>query len=241
MKTFINLSAKESKDIHFAIYKNALQLKSDAVLLAENRSSYSSATSLLVLSTEEVIKSILVCLHSENHNVYKLKESGKFFKDHKIRHQIVQLIEMGSGLLESVMKYQDRIPAKLLKTKVSWFDDLINGAIDIISSARPLLDATNRIEKLEGFNDVKNNGFYVNYRDALILPQEAITKQVYEETLLITDRVFRFNKMVRILFNKQIENHLPKNEISDIKEQLRVFIDDALSDFSFKDLNKSMG
>ncbi|MEL0457344.1 AbiV family abortive infection protein [Flavobacteriaceae bacterium SZ-1-7] len=233
MKTFINLSSKESKDVHFSIYKNALQLKSDAMLLAKNKASYSSATSLLVLSTEEVIKSILVCLHSENYNVYKLKEAGKFFKDHKIRHQIIQLIEMGSGLFESAMKYHDRIPAKFLKTKLSWFDDLINGAIDIISSAKPFLEATNRIERLEGFNEMKNNGFYVNYRDGLILPQETITKEIYEETLLIADRVFRFSKMVRILFNNQIENHLSKNEIDEIKQKLRFFIDDALGDFSF--------
>ena len=60
MNTFINLSAIQSKGFDEAIFKNAKQLKKDAILIAANNKSYSSATSLLVLSSEEVIKAILV-------------------------------------------------------------------------------------------------------------------------------------------------------------------------------------
>ena len=62
MNGFINLTAQKSKDIDCIIYKNARQLRKDALLIVEVNKSYSSATSLLILSSEEVIKAILVLL-----------------------------------------------------------------------------------------------------------------------------------------------------------------------------------
>ncbi|PKV51891.1 AbiV family abortive infection protein [Aquimarina sp. MAR_2010_214] len=240
MKQFIHLTPKESRGLDIPIYKNALQLKKDAILIANTRKSYSSATSLLILSSEEAIKSVLVRLHAEQYNIYKLKESSKFFRDHKIRHQMAQLIEMGSGLIESMMKYDEQKPTEFLKTKVSWLDDLVNGAIDLVKAASPLLDATERIKELQEFNDLKNKGFYVDYRDGLILPQNEITETIYNRTLFITERVVRFSKLIRILSHEKLENHMPNEEINKNKELLKDFIDNAMQDFSFKDLNKSM-
>ena len=84
MNTFINLSVQQSKGIDYSIYKNARQLRKDALLIAETNKSFSSATSLLILSSEEVIKSILVLLHSQSYKTYLIKDSKRFFKDHRI-------------------------------------------------------------------------------------------------------------------------------------------------------------
>lgn len=240
MKQFIHLTSKESKGLDISIYKNALLLKKDAFLIAKIRKSYSSATSLLILSSEEAIKSVLIRLHAEEYNIYKLKESSKFFRDHKIRHQMAQLIEMGSGLIESMMKYEEQEPSKLLNTKVSWLDDLVNGAIDLVKAASPLLDSTENIKELQGFNDLKNKGFYVDYRDSLMLPQNEVTEAIYNRTLFLTERVFKFSKLVRILFHEQLEKHMPIQEIDKNKDLLKDFIDDAMKDFLFKELNRKM-
>lgn len=101
MKAFIDLTPEESEDLDLAIYKNALQLRKDAQFLANGRNSYSSANSLLILSSEEVIKAILVFLHSKNFTVYGLEGSKKFFLDHKIRHHIAQMIVLGMAFLKS--------------------------------------------------------------------------------------------------------------------------------------------
>ena len=62
MIKFLNLSPKKSIGLDKPLYKNALNLKRDAIFIAEKRKSYSSASSLLILSTEECVKS--------NSNVY---------------------------------------------------------------------------------------------------------------------------------------------------------------------------
>lgn len=240
MKQFLHLSPEETKGLDVLIYKNALQLKKDAMLIAASRKSYSSATSMLILSSEEAIKSVLVRLHAEHYNTYKLKEAGKFFKDHKIRHQIAQLIEMGSGLIESLMKYDEQQPTKLLNTKIKWLDGLVNGLIDLAHAAKPFLDSTERVKALQAFNDLKNKGFYVDYRDRQILPQNEVTESIYNRTLLITERVFKFNKIVRIIFHEKLENHMSLEEINKWKIILEDLIDNGMKEFSFKELNKSM-
>ena len=78
--TFINLSKEKSKDLHLDIFENAKSLKSDSSVLVIVNESYSSASSLLILSSEEVIKAILVLLHSQGYKVYLLKDAKGFFK-----------------------------------------------------------------------------------------------------------------------------------------------------------------
>ncbi|WP_431167238.1 AbiV family abortive infection protein [Tenacibaculum halocynthiae] len=239
-KKFPNLTPEESKGIDKLIYKNALQLKKDALLIAEARKSYSSATSLLILSAEETIKSILVLLHIEGYKVYKLKETHKFFFDHKIRHQIAQLIEMGSGLIESMMKYDEQKPTKLLKTKVNWLNDLVNGFFDIVKAAEPLIGTVNKTMKLQGFNDLKNKGFYVDFQNELLNPQVEVTEKIYKETLAITNRVFIFSKWLRIMHHSKLENHEGSEELKELKTSFKEFIDNHITKISFKEMNKIM-
>ena len=240
MKQFNNLSPKLSKGLDVSIFKNAKQLKEDALLIAKKNKSYSVATSLLILSAEETIKSILIRLHAEGYNIYKLKEANKFFRDHKIRHQIAQLIEMGSGLIESLMKYDYQKPTRFLNTKIKWLDSFVNELIDLTKAARPFINSTSRVKELQKFNDLKNKGFYVDYRDELLLPKDQITEDRFNTTLLITERIFNFYRGVNILFHEKLENHIPKEEINRGKEVIKDVIDNAMKDFSFKELNKSM-
>ncbi len=86
--TFINLSKEKSKGLHLNIFENAKQLKFDSSILADINKSYSSASSLLILSSEEIIKAILVLLHTIGYRVYLLKDAKGFFKNHEIRHSL---------------------------------------------------------------------------------------------------------------------------------------------------------
>lgn len=239
-KKFPNLTPEESKGIDKLIYKNALQLKKDALLIAEARKSYSSATSLLILSAEEVIKSILILLHIEGYKVYKLKETHKFFFDHKIRHQIAQLIEMGSGIIKSMIKYDEQQPTKLLKTKVNWLNNFVNGFIDIVKAAEPLLDTLNKTKKLQEFNNLKNKGFYVDFQNTLLSPQVEVTEKIYTETLAITNHIFMFSKWLRFIHHPELENRKDAEELKKIKISFKNLIDEHISKISFKEMNKTM-
>ena len=82
-KSFKDLSPEKSKIFYPFILENALVLKKDAKLLVAVNQSYSTATSLLVLSLEETIKSIMVFLHSEGYKVYESKKLSNLFNYHK--------------------------------------------------------------------------------------------------------------------------------------------------------------
>lgn len=237
MKKFPNLNAKESIGFDIPIYKNALQLKKDAELIAHNRKSYSSATSLLILSTEEVIKSILVKLHSEGYKIYKSKDVFKFFFNHKIRHQIAQLFELMTGLLDSINFYEQE---KSDLTNKHWFKKFFIVLFDIAKSISPLLESLEYSKKLQNFDYLKNRGFYVDFQNSLITPQKEITKEQYDETLTLTNRIFSFSKSLRILHHPNAENHIDLEEIEETKIQLKEIIDEHVGTFSFKEMNKTM-
>ena len=234
MNTFINLSAQKSKGIDYSIYKNARQLRKDALLIAENNKSFASATSLLILSSEEVIKSILVLLNSQGYKTYLIKDAKKFFTDHRVRHQLAQLIELSIGVLESFDKKESNKLVTLLKTKSDFWNGLVNGFIGIALASKPLLNSVERVKKLTEFDDKKNQGFYVDFRDRLLIPQIEITKTEFTETKVVVDRIFRFYKGLKILFHPNIKNHYKEENIEILKNQLRVFIDEALKDYSFE-------
>lgn len=48
MSNFLNISPNNSKSLHELIYKNALKLKRDALVIADVNKSYSTANSLLI-------------------------------------------------------------------------------------------------------------------------------------------------------------------------------------------------
>jgi AbiV family abortive infection protein len=236
-KTFFDLTPVESEGMNEVIFKNARQLRKDALLIAVTNKSYSSATSLLILSSEEVIKAILVLLHSESYSVYKISDARKFFFDHQIRHQLVQLIEMSAGFIESVEKYSTQKEVRLFKIKNDFWNGLINEVANVIISSLPTIQSSRRVKDLENFNTCKNNGLYVGYKDKLIVPQKEINETTYRETKDIVERIFRVYKILRILYHPCVRNRKDQKEIESIKNKMKDFIDDAMKDFSFKELN----
>ena len=236
MSRFLNISPKKSKVLHEPIYKNALKLKKDALLIAEINKSFPSATSLLILSSEEVIKSILVLLHSQGYKTYLIKDSKKFFSDHRVRHQLAQLMELSTGILESIEQKKSNEPVTLLKTKSEFWNGLVNGILEIALASKPLLDSAQRVKKLMEFNDTKNQGLYVDFRDKLLIPKIEISESDFIETRLIVNRIFNIYKGLKIIFHPKVQNHFKNEDIEFLKNQLRALIDEALKDYSFQNM-----
>tara|TARA_R110002049_G_scaffold166707_1_gene332815 strand:+ start:7687 stop:8406 length:720 start_codon:yes stop_codon:yes gene_type:complete len=239
MRNFLNLTPKESSSLHSAIYKNALNLKNDAYLIRDSNKSYGSSTSLLILSSEEVIKAILVLLHSEGYKVYLLKDAKKFFSDHEFRHEISKLIEIGIGILNSMDKWEEVKYQKLFNTKSNWFNEVANGIINIAKVAEPILDSISHIEQLQLFNDLKNNGLYVDFRNELFEPRTTVGEKEYAKVLKTTNRIFRFYKVLKILHHSRIKNHIQEDVVEGIKNDLGFFIKEALKGYEFKKISKA--
>lgn len=226
MQTLLTLSAKQSKNLDDFFYRNAQDLKSNAELIVNSRESYGCATSLLVLSLEETVKAILVKLHSEGLRIYKLEDSRKFFKDHRIRHKIAQMIELGDGLFESSMEYSNN------KTSKKFKNNLLGSFLNAAVSSKPFLQSLMRFDKLEKFDEYKQSGFYVDYRNGLLQPNEEISKIEYNSVYEALERATRFYKYLRIAYHSSVKNRSNSNELNKKKEDLKIFINDALEDFS---------
>jgi len=128
MKKFIHLSPEESKGLDTSLYQNAQVLFDSAILISKNQNANSVATSLLILSSEEMIKAIIVKLHSENFKIYEIENAKLFFSDHKIRPEIAQLIEIGIGIFEGMDIWDKQKQKPLLKTKspkLNFWGDII--------------------------------------------------------------------------------------------------------------------
>ncbi len=232
MNGFINLTAQKSIGIDCIIYKNARQLRKDALLIAEVNKSYSSATSLLILSSEEVIKAILVLLHSQGYKTYLIKDSKKFFSDHRVRHQLAQLIEFSIGIFETIEKKISDKPVTLIKTKSRFWNNLVNGILEIAMASKPFLESAERFKKLEDFNYKKNQGFYVDFRDKLLIPQEQITFEEFTDVKQIVSRIFNVYKGLQILFHPNIQNRFKGEDVEELKDQLRQVIDNLMKNYS---------
>ena len=237
--TFINLSKEKSKNLHHNIYKNAKRLKSDSSVLVDVNKSYSSASSLLILSSEEVIKAILVLLHSHGYRVYLLKDAKGFFKNHEIRHSLQMFIETGMSLFDTIDKWENRkLKKQIPNTKKKWLNNTLQFLSDTAFLLSNVSTAMTRIEGIQKFNDLKNAGFYVDYRNEILIPQKSVNKEDYNSILDTSNRLIIFYKQLRILFHPSIVKHLSKDKIEEIKNGLHTFINEALKDFSFKEINK---
>ena len=237
--TFINLSKKDSRDLNIGIFENAKRLKSDSSVLVDVNKSYSSASSLLILSSEEVIKAILVLLHSHGYRVYLLKDAKGFFKNHEIRHSLQMLIETGMSLFDTIDRWENRkLKRQIPNTKKKWLNNTLQFLSDAAFVLSNVSTAINRIEGIKKFNDLKNAGFYVDYRNEILIPQKTVNKEDYNSILDTSNRLIIFYKQLRILFHPSIANHLSNDKIEEIKNGLHTFINEALKDFSFKEINK---
>lgn len=230
MNTFSNLSAIQSKGFDEAIFKNAKQLKKDALLIAANNKSYSSATSLLVLSSEEVIKAILVLLHSQEYKVYQIKDARKFFTDHKVRHEVATILEFLNGIAAGLMTIDQK--KEVLEVASSNNDSFLTNLKNSLNSVKdflePISNSLERIKAVQGFDALKNKGLYVDYKDQLIIPQTAIKQYTFRKTKDSVDQIFKHYKIIKLLFHPKLKNHLSQEEISKTKLGLKVVIDGFL-------------
>ena len=236
MKSLIDLTPEESKGLDGPLLDNAIKLKEDSKLLATEKKSFSTATSLLILSSEELIKAILVLLHSEGYKVYQLEDASKFFKDHKIRHQIWQLIETGYGFFEAKEAWNT---SKLnFESNKTVFGSVLSGVYAGYKAYKPLSKSMKRVEKLQGFNDLKNKGLYVDFWDEIYIPKIVVTEKDYLGVTEIVERLFKFYEKVEMLFQPKADNQMSTTKIEKLKGDLKILINHSLNEFSFKELNK---
>lgn len=222
-KKFMNLSPTQAKGIDRIIFKNGLQLYKDAITIAEVNKSFSSSTSLLILGSEEVIKAIVLLLHSEGFLIFRIKDSKKLFSSHEIKHDVFKFIELASSFLETFIKYSDKeaLQSKHINTSVKWINSLVNGFSDVLEVLKPMLMSAERYDDIQNFNAYKNAGFYVDYHDEIKIPQEQFSIEKFAEIKQTVLRLIKFYKGLRLFFHESIKYHMDENDLKDFKNELK--------------------
>jgi len=238
MQNFLTIPHKDLDKAHAPIFFNGKSLYKDACVLVEINKSYASATSLFVLSTEEYIKSILVLLEVNGYEIFKNSKAKKFFKDHKIRHNIAQLIELilffYDAKLEITTKYKKR---KAYQSKISWILETI---IIVLKSIEGVKTNEDRVLFLSKFNDLKNNGLYVGYRNQLQLPSKVISKSDCDSAKEINERISKFYKLLRIFFHSKIDRHIDSSILNIYQKGLKKEVSKLLIETELIDLKSEM-
>jgi hypothetical protein len=71
----------------------------------------------------------------------------------------------------------------------------------------------------------------------LIIPQEKITETDYRKTKEVVERIFRVYKILRVLYHPCIHNRKDQEVIEETKMKMKIFIDEGMEGFSFKELS----
>lgn len=214
MNGFINLSREKSKNLDSVVFKNSKNLHKDALILAANHS-YSTASSLLILSLEECIKAQYILLYAEGIDVYKTQRANKIFTSHTERHDVAKSLEMVLGIFEII----DKLFSPVEKFNNSSSTGLLNIA-RFINSFVVILQTRDRIRSIGNFNKMKNNGFYVDYLEKVMIPDEIVRKEEFAVIQDIYVRVSKNYKLLKLFTNNHILEKYFKDDSGELKRKV---------------------
>jgi AbiV family abortive infection protein len=171
-KNLFQLTAEELLEMVPVIRHNSMRLQNTGKLVG-NSEDYGTAVSLLILSAEEQLKAFFVQLEGNGFAFRKSKVLKGLFFNHRPRHALIrEAFSVWIFFNEWLIK-----------------DPLHSGSRQTFASR--FLEGIGRgyLTKKwwEKADDLKQRGFYVDYRDGLINPSTT-TKEQYDEALRHTVR-----------------------------------------------------
>lgn len=117
----------------------------------------------------------------------------------------------------------------MFKKNKGWLVDSLNCIHHVYQISKPIIESNKRVNKLEEFNNLKNTGFYVDFKDQILIPNKIIKHKEYKEVEETINRISNYFEELKELLSSELND-----QIKEKREDIRIFIDDALSDYSFK-------
>lgn len=192
MKNFLNLSRNECLHVYEEIVRNASDLNKSANLSANN-SLFGVATSIQILSIEEIVKAMIVFFNGIGIDVLKIKEIRGVFSSHKLKHETAILFKLIDYLYKYIFKKRNKGNK--------------NNILSIIKTViKEVIAIPSNIKWFDNADNLKQRGFYVDYIDELKTPQE-ITQEQYLESKkqfdYLASRFKMFQERYTIMLNKE--------------------------------------
>lgn len=223
MNGFINLSREKSKNLDSVVFRNSKNLYKDALTLSANHS-YSTASSLLILSLEECIKAHYILLYAEGIDVYKTKLAKKIFTSHTERHDVARSLETVLGIFEIIDKLFS--PVEIFNNSSS--KGLLN-TIRFIDSLLVILQTRDRIRSISNFNKMKNNGFYVDYLEKVMIPGEIVRKEEFVVIQEIYVRLSKNYKLLKLIFDSHVFEKYVQGNSQELRRKITSTINQQIN------------
>jgi AbiV family abortive infection protein len=177
MKKYLQIVKTQKQGINFS-KENSDNIYECATILAE-RNQFGTAISLLILSAEEITKSIALCLEiflgdkSEVKKIIidsKIKDKESYLYNHVDKHKLAKTILSDLYTISEKLEFLSWFPNKNIKkiTNVVIFKDYQKKQVNSV------------INSLENYNDLKNKGFYVDNKKGEWLKPSMLSKTDYE-------------------------------------------------------------
>lgn len=180
-KTFANLSSAECFEVYESILKNSDAKWESAKKIAEN--DYGSATSLAIISVEESIKALVICLDGHGFEFRRVKGMDAFFNRHQVKYLVAFAMMLLNVLLDEMIKLIKHLRENPNDLKV-WTTKLKNNPFFNWKVKFYLLRKTIAIKREFKFfakiDLFRQDGFYSDYEDGLKSPLNVSEKDFKE-------------------------------------------------------------
>jgi AbiV family abortive infection protein len=224
MKTKIyNISQNECKNIYSQFAVNGNDLISISKI-SEQKEKFGIALSLLILGAEEYCKAILILLRANNIKVFVIKELRQAFSDHKKKHEVATLVE-AINLIEHIIEPRYCYQKRKKKESISFREIFTTNPIGIYKMFNSIKLIAESIDWWGKADYFKNRGFYVDFDDKLLTPDD-FKKNDYEQALLVVSRLKKSYRILNIAFKRMSTKQ--RNElIIDLNQGIKLYVENT--------------
>ncbi|TMI63658.1 MAG: AbiV family abortive infection protein [Bacteroidetes bacterium] len=213
-KKFSSLTKAECSEAYQQIFATAESEWQAALELAAT-GKYGNATSLMIISIEEYVKSLLIFFDSHGFHFRTTKGVSIFFKNHQIRYVIAFVMAVMNLFGEEMKRFLLRVKEnpEEIRTLHSAFkeDDNYFEKKFGYYFRRKLVEIMREFRWFKGADLFRQEGFYCDYKDFLKTPLN-VTEDEFKE-------VFKRLKKVRSIGKAIIAGF--ESDSSEIRDQLQ--------------------
>lgn len=221
-KTFLTISKKECLEVYTSILKNSDQ-KWEAGKNLAAINDYGGATSMAIISVEEMVKALIVFLDGKGFEFRNVKGMDTVFKHHQIRYLIAYamfaLSLVGDELFKFLAKIREnpseviRMDEAMVQNEEEFFEKNIKQYL-----FRKLIQLKREFDWFSQVDIFRQDGFYCDYDEQLKNPI-TISSYDYEQVIQRLEKVLKVGKEIILAFENQDEKLT--DQFKDIKRNFK--------------------
>lgn len=190
-KTFLTISKKECAVVYKDILSNSDKKWESGEKLADNEE-YGGATSLAIISVEELVKGLIVFFDGQGFDFRRVKGMKSIFENHQIRYLIAfSMFVMGfvgEELVKLAQSFKGRPQEFLILTNRIKTDKEFLRTTGTRFMLKKLVVLKNEFDWFSRVDIFRQDGFYCDYEEQLKNPI-SITKEDYQHVISRLEKV----------------------------------------------------